>query len=154
MSYIDWILTGAVVLLSFGGMVHFFVVRTQLERAKHGREYNWQAIAELRDQPKNADLSAELVELHRKLTMLATTQENQELRLTDVADSLDHRFNRLRMRQARAAKEEEEEGPELDPEAAEQLLIDLNGAQVPEAEEQPRRGRLVRKSRRDGYGRR
>lgn len=154
MSGVDFILVGALVLLSFGGIVHFLVVRTQFERVAHQQKDVWSALTLVKEQPGLADVSAEMVELHRKLTMLATTQENQELRLTDIADSLDHRFNRLRMRQARAAKEEEEEGPELDPEAAEQLLMDLNGAQVPEAEEQPRRGRLVRKSRRDGYGRR
>ena len=155
MSYIDFILAGTVGLLTLAQLVHILVGKTRVERVENlvddAVKSSNDAIARL----NKADLSDELVELHRKLMQLQTVSENQELRLSDIADTLEHRFNRLRMRQQRARQEEGEEEPEEDKEAAQQLLMELNGAQPQEEEQRPpRRGRLVAKYSRDKYTRR
>lgn len=154
MSVVDFILVGYAIVLTFGGIVHFFVGRTQLEQVRNDVVMNKQFLQILKDTPSNNDLSAELVELHRKLMQLQTVSENQELRLTDIADTLEHRFHRLRMRQQRARQEGEDEEPEVDPEAQLQLLQEM-GAAAPVADEQPvqRRGRLVAKHNRSKYRR-
>lgn len=154
MSSVDIILVGALVLLSFGGMVHFLVGRTWLERTLNRVKLAEAMAKEVSERTSGQDVSNELVELHRKLMQLQTVSENQELRLTDIADTLEHRFNRLRMRQARARQEGQEEEPEVDEETQLRLLQDLNGAQVPEEQPEPRRGRLVPRHRRDKYTRR
>lgn len=154
MSPIDIILASAVALLTMGHIGLFFVTRTYVERAENKAERALKYWLEQKEQPGLNDMSSELVELHRKLTQLQTVVENQGLRLTDIADTLEHRFNRLRMRQQRAKQEGEDEEPEVDEETQMQLLQDLNGGQVPETQQPARRGRLVAKYRRDKYTRR
>lgn len=155
MSYVDIILVGAVVLLTFGHIVHILVGKTRVERVENSVSQANATAKEALEQANQKDLSNELVDLHRKLMQLQTVTENQELRLTDIADTLEHRFNRLRMRQSRARQEEGEEEPQVDPETAQQLLMELNGAQPQEEEQRPpRRGRLVAKYARDKYTRR
>ncbi len=154
MSSVDIILSGAVGLLTLLGIVHFFVSRTQVERVENSIQGVNQEVSHLKERPSNADISSELVELHRKLTQLNTVQENQELRLTDIADTVERRYHRLRMQTRRAQAEGEVEEPEPDPEDVRQLAMDLNGAEVPSEHTQQPRGRLVPKHRRDKYGRR
>lgn len=154
MSPVDIILVGAVTVLIFGCIVHFFVVRTQIEHVRNETVLNDQAIKLLQSTPGTAQLSEQFVELHRKVLALETTVENQGLQLTDARDTLEHRFNRLRMRQQRERAEEGEEVEPVDPEDAEQLLAELNGAS-PAGEQQvvPQRPRLRRKVQRDKFGR-
>lgn len=154
MSSVDIILVGAVVLLTFGGTVHFLMGRTWSERLENNVDQNRQAIQDLKNTPGLQDLSVELTTVQRKVLELGAKLENQELRLTDVTDTLEHRFNRLRMRQQRARQEEESEEEEVDPRQLEMLQTELNGG-VPAADQQlaPSRGRLVRKTDRRPYGR-
>lgn len=154
MSSVDIILVGAVVLLIFMGIVHFLVSRTRLIQLENRVETNRASIGDLKDLPSTQYLSSELVELHRKVTTLQTVVEALGLRLTDVSDTVEHRYNRLRMRQQRAEKEGEEEPEVVDDETQLQLLEDLNGETPQQLEPQARRGRLVPKHSRERYPRR
>lgn len=154
MSPVDIILASTVVLLTLGCMMHILVSRTRLERAENGVELNQRDIKNLLNAAKDPELTNHYVEMHRKLETLQTVVEAQGLRLTDVSDTLEHRYNRLRMRQNRAQQEGEVQEPEVDPETQLQLLQDLNGAQDPEPQQPTRRGRLVPRHRRDKYTRR
>lgn len=154
MSSVDFILVGSIVLLTFGGIVHFFVGRTRQERTENRVEGLSRQLELFKELPSNANISTELVELHRKLTQLNTVQENQELRLTDIADTVERRYHRLRMQNRRAQQEGEDVEPEPDPEDVEQLQMEMNGAEAPVPQRQPHRGRLQPKHRRDKYTRR
>lgn len=154
MSTVDFVLVGTITLLTFGCIVHFFVGRTQVERLQNQVDRNHRDVTQLMSTPGTGQLSEQFVELHRKVLALETQVENQGLQLTDARDTLEHRFNRLRMRYQRARAEEGEDIEPEEVEEAEQLLAELNGASpVIEPDATHQRPRLRRKVSRGRYGR-
>jgi len=154
MSTVDYLLISYAFGATIGGVVLYFCARTWAERASNVAE---QALQKALNPPESKDyaqMSKEYVDLHRQVVEIQTVQENQGLRLTDTQDILERRFNRLRVRQSREAKEEGIADEIVSPEEQMQLLQDVNGPVQELAQPAtPQRGRLRKISARTPYGR-